>query len=179
MALEIAIIVLIVVITILWWRYLKLKYELKQKIYQEARALFDRWKGEELEKEARERAALMFEKWRTDHEEKIRRDAIERSKQVIIGKVTEHLVPIAPFFRYNPKDVRFLGSPIDLIVFDGLEDGSVREIVFIEVKSGESGRHPSLSRREEGVRKAVEDKRVRYELLHLPSYSEARDEERL
>jgi predicted Holliday junction resolvase-like endonuclease len=38
---------------------------------------------------------------------------------VTFGKVTEHFIPDLPDFAYNPKDARFLGSPVDFIVFDG------------------------------------------------------------
>jgi len=34
----------------------------------------------------------------------------------------------------NPKDARFLGTPLDFIVFDGLDEGEVRRIVFVEVR---------------------------------------------
>lgn len=64
--------------------------------------------------------------------------------------------PYLPEFRYNPKDACFIGSPIDLIVFDGLDEGKLRKIVFVEVKSGKS----TLSKREKLIRDAVEQRRV-------------------
>jgi len=33
------------------------------------------------------------------------------------------------------QDARFLGSPVDLVVFDGLAAGAVRRVVFLEVKT--------------------------------------------
>jgi predicted Holliday junction resolvase-like endonuclease len=33
--------------------------------------------------------------------------------------------------------VRFIGTPLDLVVFDGLSEGELRKTAFIEVKSGE------------------------------------------
>jgi predicted Holliday junction resolvase-like endonuclease len=59
-------------------------------------------------------------------------------------------------FPYNPKDARFLGTPVDLIVFDGMNDDALSEIVFLEIKSGSS----SLSTRERRVRDAVLARRV-------------------
>jgi len=38
----------------------------------------------------------------------------------------------------NLKDIRFLGSPVDFIVFKGLYDGNPEEIIFVEVESGNS-----------------------------------------
>ncbi len=73
------------------------------------------------------------------------------------GKVTEHIVPYLPGFDFDPKDVRFLGTPIDLIAFKGLNASDEEvEIVFIEVKTGRS----VLSAREKAVKKAVEERNV-------------------
>jgi predicted Holliday junction resolvase-like endonuclease len=59
-------------------------------------------------------------------------------------------------FPYNPKDVRFLGTPVDLLVFDGMSEDDLREIVFLEIKSGGS----TLTTRERRVRDAVLARRV-------------------
>jgi predicted Holliday junction resolvase-like endonuclease len=97
-------------------------------------------------------------------EEEIRRDAILRSGVVTKGMVTQHIVPYLPGFDLDPKDIRFLGSPVDLIAFKGL-NASVEddvEIVFIEVKTGKS----PLSQRERRIRKAVVGKRVSWRIFN-------------
>jgi predicted Holliday junction resolvase-like endonuclease len=78
------------------------------------------------------------------------------------GKVTEHIVPYFPGFDLDPKDIRFLGTPIDLIAFNGLNTAEEVEIVFIEVKTGRS----VLSAREKAVKKAVEEKRVSWRVFN-------------
>src|SRR6266849_6886979 len=88
----------------------------------------------------------------------IRHDAIQKSQAVTLGKVTEHLVPYLPGFEFDPRDVRFLGTPIDLIVFDGLCNGSVKRVVFVEVKTGRS----VLSQRERCIREAVVAQKVEW-----------------
>jgi len=98
--------------------YWKAQFTLKQSIDQQYKAALEQWKLEV--------------------EEEIRQDATKRSKSVMLGQITEHLVPFLPDFKYNPKDARFLGTPVDLIVFDGLSDGQLKQVVFIEVKSGSS-----------------------------------------
>ncbi|WP_346765237.1 Holliday junction resolvase-like protein [Thermococcus sp. 18S1] len=65
----------------------------------------------------------------------MRQDAVSKSRAVIMGQVAEHFIPYLPGFRYNPKDAKFLGKPIDFIVFDGMSEGNLRKIVFIEVKT--------------------------------------------
>lgn len=90
-----------------------------------------------------------------------REDAVARSTAVTRGKAFEHLAPFMDDFGYYPRDARFLGSPIDLVVFDGLGETDVREIVFVEVKTGRS----RLSARERAVRKAVLEGRVTWREL--------------
>jgi len=92
-----------------------------------------------------------------------RKDAVERSRSVTTGKVFEQLVPYLPHFPYNPKDARFLGSPIDFLVFDGLDGDRVERVVFVEVKTGSS----SLSTRERRVREAVQQGRVEWQELRV------------
>jgi predicted Holliday junction resolvase-like endonuclease len=103
-------------------------------------------------------AVMYAQIWKLRYTRSVRRDAVQRSRAVTVGKVYEQLVPWLPDFGFNPKDARFLGSPIDFIVFDGLDDGDVRRIVFVEVKTGRS----ELSVRERRVRDAVRDGRVEW-----------------
>ena len=124
-----------------------------------------RWQTGELERLSDEKAKVLFEGWRTHEEEAIRTDAIRRSESVTRGKITEHLVPFFPRFPYDPRDARFLGSPVDLIIFDGLSEGTIREIVFAEIKTS---RNPSLSRREREVRACIGERRVSYTMLQVP-----------
>jgi predicted Holliday junction resolvase-like endonuclease len=127
-----------------------------------------RWRTEErqaLEAELRNLAEfdarLRFEQWKNEHEQEIRH-AVQRSLVVNRGKLTEHIVPYLPGFDLDPKDVRFLGTPIDLIAFSGLNASQEVEIVFIEVKTGQS----VLSARERAVKKAVEEKRVSWRVIN-------------
>ncbi len=160
------IIILILVITLLYitTKYIKLKGEVEHR----ARQLFNQWRSRELEKEATERAKLLFEKWRIEEEERIREDAIKRSIATIIGKVGEQLAPILICMEYgiNPKDLRFIGSPIDYIAFKGFTEGKPEEITFIEVKSGKT---TTLSQREKWVKDLVEKGKVRWLLIHIPA----------
>lgn len=143
----------------------------------------DQWRNEEmkaletqLKQLADTDARMQIERWKQAHEREIRLDAIQRSSAVTRGKVTEHIVPYLPGFDLDPKDIRFLGTPIDLIAFKGLNGtGEEVEIVFIEVKTGRS----VLSAREKAVKKAVEEKRVSWRVFNadekiLPVDSEIR-----
>ena len=95
--------------------------------------------------------------WLLEEADAARKDGAKRSRSVSLGKAVEHLVPFMPDFPYDPGDSRFLGSPVDFVVFAGLRGtDEVDEIVFVEVKTGKG----KLSRREQSVRRAVEEGRV-------------------
>lgn len=108
-------------------------------------------------------ALVGFLWWRIRYVRAARQDAVQKSLAVTIGKVFEQLVAYLPDFRFNPRDARFLGSPVDFVVFDGLSDGAVRRVVFVEVKTGGA----SLSTRERGVRDAVDAHRVEWAVLRV------------
>ena len=108
-------------------------------------------------------AWLYFWVWRLRYSAKIRDDAVQRSLAVTAGKVHEQLVPYLPEFGFNPKDARFLGSPVDLVVFDGLAAGEVRRVVFLEVKTGGA----PLTARERQVRDIIEAREVAWAELRL------------
>ena len=108
---------------------------------------------------------IAFLVWRTTHARQIRADAVARSLAVTVGKVSEQLVPHLPGFGYNPKDARFLGSPVDFVVFDGLDAGTLERVVFLEVKTGAA----ALSTRERQVRDAIASGRVAWDELRITS----------
>lgn len=110
-------------------------------------------------------AWIYIQFWRMQYTDRIREDAVLRSQAITAGKVHEQLIPYLPIFPYNPKDVRFLGSPVDLVVFDGLAEGCVQRIVFIEVKTGGAG----LTARERSVRDAVKNYDVEWAELRVPA----------
>ena len=130
----------------------------------------NRWRNEEqqalqtqLKQLADADARTQIARWKHEYEQKIRLDAVQRSMAVTRGKVTEHIVPYLPDFDLDPKDIRFLGTPIDLIAFKGLNNSVEEiEIVFVEVKTGGS----VLSARERAVKKAVEQKRVSWRVFN-------------
>jgi len=109
-------------------------------------------------------AAIRFDSWKSREEKKIREDALKRSTNVVKGKVSEHLLPLMEKFKYNGKECRFIGTPIDYIVFDGLDAGEVKEVIFLEVKTGE---HAKLTTRERIIRDAVQAGRVRWEVISI------------
>ena len=95
----------------------------------------------------------------------MRKNAVQQSRAVTRGQMYEQLVPYLPEFEFNPKDAQFLGKPVDFVVFDGLDEGVVRSIVFVEVKTGGS----KLTTRERLVRDAVTAGRVEWTEIRCPA----------
>jgi predicted Holliday junction resolvase-like endonuclease len=97
-----------------------------------------------------------------------RSDAVKRSRAVLGGQFSEQLSPFLPDFPGDPTEVRFVGKPVDFISFSGASRGLVDEVVFIEVKTGDS-RQSAVER---SLRKAIESGRVRYVEYRAPGKPE-------
>jgi len=81
----------------------------------------------------------------------------KKSSEIVLGQVTEKLVPFLDVFTHDPTKATFLGQPIDYIVFE--EDG----IVFIEIKSG----HSKLTSKQRKIKKLVKEGKVRWEEIRI------------
>ncbi len=118
--------------------------------------------------EHRSRAEL--ETWKRETEGSIRKDSVSRSRSTLKGKIAEQMAPVLPGFGFNPADARFIGSPVDYVIFDGLsriadEQGCGVRIVFMDVKQGTSA---GLTRTQRLIRQAVEEKRIGWQTLRIP-----------
>ena len=143
----IAVAVAVVILAIILTNYVnRLKYERK----------FQDWCNGEIAK------------WQAEMEE-ARKSAVVQSRAVLGGKFTEQMVPYFPDFQYDPTEVRFIGSPIDLIVFPGLAQGDPQEIVILEIKTG---KNPQLTAAQRKIRRLVEDGMVRWQEIHRVSEAE-------
>lgn len=94
----------------------------------------------------------------------IRKDATTRSRAVLEGQFTEQLAPYLPDFPYAPTEARFIGKPIDFIVFKGMEHKNINEVIFVEVKTGNS----KLSTTERNLRETILKGNVSWEEYRIP-----------
>ncbi|MDI6691383.1 MAG: Holliday junction resolvase-like protein [Candidatus Bathyarchaeota archaeon] len=51
-------------------------------------------------------------------EKAFREGALAKSRAVLKGALAEQLAPIFKIFGYNPSDARFIGDPVDYVIFD-------------------------------------------------------------
>jgi predicted Holliday junction resolvase-like endonuclease len=91
------------------------------------------------------------------------------------------LAPFLPGFlaKYNPADARFIGSPIDYLIFRNMSKGDESddpiEIVLLDVKTGKSG----LNGVQKKIEAAAAAKRVSFDVSRIgeKTSSEASQEE--
>lgn len=101
------------------------------------------------------------------------KDTAARSRVALVAKIAEHMTPLLAGFPYNPKDARHWGEIFDFLVFDGLEDGEIRRVVFLEVKTRRSGSRVT-NPREKLLKAAIDAGRVSYEVF-VPDTAKAKE----
>jgi len=121
----------------------------------------------------RHRIALVEKEFRltwAEQESSVRKDAADRSRYILKGKIAEHMVPMVPeVFKHDPSDARFIGAPIDYLIFDGysaVKDGNSDDditVVLADIKTGNA----VLNRTEKKIKEAVEAGRVRWETIRI------------
>jgi predicted Holliday junction resolvase-like endonuclease len=85
-----------------------------------------------------------------------------------MGRISERMVPLLPEFPFSFADARFIGKPVDLVVFNGFtrvkdEKGDSINVVLMEVKKGKG----KVTREEGLIKKAVEEGRVSWRTIFL------------
>lgn len=90
-------------------------------------------------------------------------DAIKRSKSSILWEVYEKILPFLKDFSYNPKDMVFIWKWFDYLVLDWLANWDIKEIIFLEIKSGTS----SLNKNERMIKNALKWKNIKYEEFRI------------
>ena len=96
--------------------------------------------------------------------------SVNTSRAVLKGKMAEQLAPIMPEFQYLPSDAKFIGDPIDYVVFDGYTDfrdgdglAEDIEVILIDIKSGGA----RLTKGQQAIAQAVSEGRIRFETIRI------------
>lgn len=79
-------------------------------------------------------------------------DIANNQRANIKGKVAETFAPFLPNFPFKPSECKFLGDPIDYIVFDGLDNREIKGIHFLEIKSDKA----KLSKHQKQIKDLVD-----------------------
>lgn len=101
---------------------------------------------------------------------KERDSAITASRRVLKGQLAEQMFPALQqdFYGYALGDMTFIGKLFDYVIVDGYtaakdEDGEIRKVIFIDVKTGNA----KLSSHQEKLKKAIEDGRVEWKTITI------------
>ena len=97
--------------------------------------------------------------WESVKLEAIVKTRLKQSRAVLGGLVSEQIAPLLPDFPFNPGDCRFIGKPVDFIVFKGMNKQDISEVIFLEIKSGAS---KNLNQQEKRLREVIKARRVRW-----------------
>lgn len=107
----------------------------------------------ELLEELKERTADLLER---------QKSATTKSEKtaiaVGIGKIIEKILPAHKNFDLTPADCRFLAEPIDMIVFDSVSENKIKNIIFMDIKTGNA----SLNTHQKQIRDAILDHDVKW-----------------
>ena len=87
--------------------------------------------------------------------------AEQKAIDVGFGKTIEKLIHLHKEFKFPLEDCRFLGDPLDVLVFNGSAQNSVNHITFMEIKTGDAKLNPH----QRMIRDAVNDQNVIVEQL--------------
>lgn len=99
--------------------------------------------------------------WQHANTKSIRTATLDRSRAVMRGQATEHLAPLM-IEEWALKDFRFIGNPIDYIVFAGLsnvsdgEADTIDQVIFLDIKTNTS----TLSKVQRRIRDAIKEGKV-------------------
>ena len=83
---------------------------------------------------------------------RLRGDIANRQRVNIKGKVTEAFAPFLKGFPFKASECKFIGDPIDYLVFEGLDERDIKSIGFVEVKSNKS----KLSKHQEQIKDIID-----------------------
>ena len=106
---------------------------------------------------------------KADHK-KILESSKNTQRSVLKGKIGEQMAPLFPEFyeKFEASDARFIGSPIDYVIFKNLskfdkkeKNNEPIEIVLVDVKTGKN----TLEKNQKAIQDAVNEKRVSFEVI--------------
>ena len=124
---------------------------------------------------------IKLQKKHNDDIKKIKQDnkkakelSLDKQRSIVKGNVIEQVAPFMPEFseKYDAADARFLGSPIDFVIFKNMSkfDKKIKvqenpiEVVIVDIKTGKV---KQLSPLEDAIKIACEEGRVSFDQIDI------------
>ena len=102
----------------------------------------------------------------SEKESKIRDEAAKRAQvevpKLIKKSLSDHIVSL----KYNPYDIKPINHPIDLVIYDGMSDGDVENVVFLHSKN------KAMQELHKSVHKTVENKDYDWKVVRVSTDGE-------
>jgi len=86
--------------------------------------------------------------------EKLRSEIADKQRAGIKGKITEMFAPYLEGFPFKASECKFLGDPVDYVVFEGLDNRDITGIHFLDVKADSS----ELKKHQRQIKEIIEQK---------------------
>lgn len=135
--------------------------EIGKRVFEQQKA--------ELDKLFEEKYQAKLEQWKIDTEKNSRQDALAKSRAVLKGSLAEQLAPMFKVFGFNPSDARFIGDPVDYVIFDGYTQVRERKedrpitVVLADVKTG----HAGLTYEQRRIKRGIEKGLVKFKTIRM------------
>jgi len=135
--------------------------EIGQRVFEQQK--------EQLDVAFNEQYKGLLEQWKVETEKTFRKDALTRSRAVLKGAIAEQLAPIFKVFGYNPSDARFIGDPVDYVIFDGYTEVRERKedkpitVVLADIKTGRA----TLTYEQKRIKRGIESGKVEFKTIRM------------
>jgi|APSaa5957512535_1039671.scaffolds.fasta_scaffold145164_1 predicted Holliday junction resolvase-like endonuclease len=129
-------------------------------------------------------SVIVIIKLRKKHDDEIKKlkQSIEKTvdkrldtqRSITKGNINEQVSPYMPEFssKYAASDARFLGSPIDFVIFKNMSQYKTKtkaldipiDVILVEVKTG---KNKTLTEKEKAIKIACEEGRVSFDKIDI------------
>ena len=116
--------------------------------------------------------------WLDDYEEKVRKfqekqgvveqqasaireDAVKRGRDKVPKMIISSLSDKVVSSKYNPYDIKPINHPIDYIIYDGMDNGSVENVIFLHQKNN------NLAQLHKTIHETVENKKYDWKVARI------------
>lgn len=98
-----------------------------------------------------------------EKEQRMREEAIERGRKKVSVIIKKSMDPRFSKMEFNYYDIKLLMHPVDFVVFDGLNDDNIQEIMFLSKTTS----NPNLSALRKLVKKAIETENYSWQVARV------------
>ena len=113
--------------------------------------------------QARENRLGKMEETFAEKENGLRAQAAERGRLKVNAIITRSMVKELAQLKFNPYDIKPLMHPVDFVVFQGMNDGTLEQVLLLSRRSGVS----SLSTMRKQIASAVADKKYGWKVARV------------